>query len=761
MTRQPSELERTNDDNILARVRLFNGSLDRLMQLYTTNSLPLSAFLTTVTEEASTLLHTQRVSIWALEESETKIYCSDLYLVETDEHLNGGFLLQQDFPKYFEAMLSKRVIDAVDAANDPRTAEFKHAYLQPNNIQSMLDAQIRSAAGPRGVICIESVNYMRQWTPDEVAYAASLAELVGFAMDRQERLQVAIRLAEVNEQLHTAKHKADEINERYNLAIDAAFEGIWDWNIASGVVHFSKQNFILLGYDSPSFNSDIISDSTWWEEKVHSDDIADAKNAINCHFKNNTPYDITYRIQHCNGNWRWWRSRGKVIRDQHNQPRRFVGTNSDVTKLIETKKELERRNLELVETKKEVEIAALHDRLTGLPNRRFLETVLSKQIEHAKLTNNDVAFLHIDLDHFKEVNDTLGHAAGDFVLEHVAKILKAKLEDYHIARIGGDEFVAVIPDKQNTQPWHNIAKQIVAALNLPIYFGETACKVGASIGIAELGNENCDAAELLLNADIALYAAKRLGRNRYEVFTHSMRVEIDEKKQLHSDIIYGLKHGQFVPFFQPQFCSKTLSICGVESLVRWHHPKKGILSPDTFLGAIEELDYLAALDALMLEKSVETLTSWQQQGVTVPRLSVNVSASRLSDPNLIDNIHTAKVQHSALCFELLESIFLAEYSTSITRNIESLNKLGVKLDIDDFGTGSASIANLLEVKPERLKINRTLVKNIENDNNALSLIRSIVDIANTLRGCRRRRNRATDSHAHTHRLPVLARLCTG
>ena len=233
----------------LDRVRVFNASLDKLMRLYTNNSSSVEEFVETVTEETSHLLQVHRVSIWSFSDNCKSILCQDLFESSSARHSCGAILSADDFPDYIRAVLETRVIDASEAAIDPRTREFQDPYLVPNNILSMLDAQIRSAAGPRGVVCAESVGMQRYWTPDEIAFVVSIAELVGFAMDRRDRERVHAELEETNEKLETAIKSEKDISERYDLALGAAFDGIWDWDLHSGDVFFTKQNSILLGED--------------------------------------------------------------------------------------------------------------------------------------------------------------------------------------------------------------------------------------------------------------------------------------------------------------------------------------------------------------------------------------------------------------------------------------------------------------------------------------------------------------------------------
>ncbi|MDB2687109.1 EAL domain-containing protein [Mariniblastus sp.] len=716
----------------LDRVRIFNASLDKLMSLYTNNSSSVEEFVEIVTEETSRLLHVHRVSIWSFFDNRKSVLCLDLFESISRKHSNGATLSAEDFPDYFQAVLDARVIDASEAAVDPRTREFQDSYLAPNDILSMLDAQVRSAAGPRGVVCAESVGIQRNWTPDEIAFVVSIAELVGFAMDRRDREQVHTELEETNQKLETAVQREKDISERYDLALGAAFDGIWDWDLRSGDVYFTKQNSILLG-ENPSKLNQTTDKLSWWKDRVHGDDAPAVEEAIKEHLETGTTYDQTYRIRHSDGSWRWWRSRGEVQRDESQVPIRFVGTNSDVTSLVKARQELERKNCDLVTAKKKIEAISLEDPLTKLPNRRCMERFAETLLQQATSENREIAFLHIDLDKFKEINDRFGHSAGDYVLRKIAATLSETIgAGQFVARTGGDEFVAILTNQKSREDVVQLAEKLIGQLNLPMLYQNQHCLVGASVGISFVDDSNCTASQLLDNADIALYGAKRAGRNRVKTFSSEMGLEADARRKLHGEILEGLEKGEFVPYFQPQFCASSLELAGVEALVRWNHPVRGVLGPYAFLDAAEELGKVAEIDRLVLEKSVAIVEEWERGGFFVPRLSVNVSSSRLNDPDLVETVESLNLQRNFLAFELLESTFLDETSQQVEQNLARLNDLGVKIEIDDFGTGYASLAGLLNIRPHRLKIDRQLIMDIEEDETVFELVKSVVVIADCM-----------------------------
>jgi diguanylate cyclase (GGDEF)-like protein len=383
-----------------------------------------------------------------------------------------------------------------------------------------------------------------------------------------------------------------------------------------------------------------------------------------------------------------------------------------------------------------VEHQALHDPLTGLANRRYLRQVLL-DIAKARDQHKEIgtAVFHIDLDRFKQINDTRGHAAGDFILIHTAAILKSLVRtgDF-LARIGGDEFVIVARSDGNTRSLAALASRITEELSKPVLYMESYCRFGASIGIAYSRSKTTTPSKLLVNADIALYRAKKAGRGRYAFFSSALQKEILEAQTIAEDILIGLDQGEFFPIYQPQFDAATHEIVGVEALVRWNHRDKGILYPAQFLKIAEDIKVIDRIDNIVLERGLGDILSFRQSGVIIPRLSVNISSQRLNDPNLTKILKDYKLPKKLVAFELVESIFLDDIDAKspLSRTIKQLKRLGIDIEIDDFGTGHASIVGLLRVNPTRLKIARELVMPIIKSRKQRRLLQSIIEMGKAL-----------------------------
>lgn len=402
--------------------------------------------------------------------------------------------------------------------------------------------------------------------------------------------------------------------------------------------------------------------------------------------------------------------------------------------LTQAKYLVDARNEQLEVARGELEHLAMHDFLTGLPNRRYLDAVLSKTAEKTSGERQYLALLHIDLDRFKQINDTLGHTAGDAVLMHVAKVLKQSLEpDDFIARIGGDEFVVLIQSIDfDENKIAATANRIISEIRTPIPYAGHMCRTGASIGISIKPTGGQHVKHMLIDSDIALYEAKTRGKSRFEFFSQEIQRRVIRTKFISDDILRGLENNEFTAYFQPKLDAKTRMIVGAEALARWIHPVHGVLGPDAFLQIAEELNAVAAIDRVVLHESVAQLQRWKQQGFGIPSVSVNVSMRRLSDPELIQSLDHLPIKPGELSFELLESIYLDQVDGVVSRNIEQLKARGVGIDIDDFGTGHASIASLLRLRPNQVKLDRQFVSAIEHKPEARRLVSSIIDIAESL-----------------------------
>lgn len=383
----------------------------------------------------------------------------------------------------------------------------------------------------------------------------------------------------------------------------------------------------------------------------------------------------------------------------------------------------------LVRARQRLEYLSLHDALTGLPNRRFVDQMISRPPRPGP--EDCLILVHIDLDRFKEINDTKGHAGGDAVLQATASRLANLTGPNDVAaRIGGDEFVFASWSTDPEPKANKLAQQIVDTLQQIFFIDGSECVVGASVGVA--WETECapgrDLSQLLLNADLALYEAKKAGRGRAAIFTEALRSAAIRSKELEAEFSHALDCDELVAFFQPQFHADTLDIAGVETLARWDHPRKGLLGPDKFLAVAENLGRSGDMDKLILQKALFELTRWDSLGMRIPRVSVNISAHRLAETNLLAELSELPLAKGRLCFELLETISFDDLQPVLNEIVPALKELGIEIEIDDFGTGHASIISLLRFEPRRLKIDREIIKPIVTSPSQRRLVSSIIEI---------------------------------
>jgi diguanylate cyclase (GGDEF)-like protein len=528
-------------------------------------------------------------------------------------------------------------------------------------------------------------------------------------------------------ELRRSERQLRRLSQRLELALDASQIGVWEHDLDTDVMHWDDRVNEIYGKPAdgkPRYFAD-------WAGSIHPDDFAKAARDFEEGIATGR-YSSEYRVLLADGTVRYVRTRAKCYSEGSDN--KMVGAEWDVSADVLLTRELERakslaenRNAELEAAKARIEHTALHDALTGLPNRRYLDEVLGDR------ANGGVAVLHIDLDRFKQINDTLGHAAGDAMLVHASKVLTSTVrQDDFVARIGGDEFVVVCRSHVGVDRLAGLADRIIDRMRQPVPSKGYECRFGVSIGIAMDEGAPIDPGRLLVNADIALYRAKSRGRNRHEFFTDALQSEIVLTKRLADEILGGLERNEFVPHYQLQFDAETLEVAGAEALVRWNHPHDGLLAPGAFLKVAEELNVVSIIDRLVLEQTLRDFDEWTRLGLRVPRVSVNVSARRLQDEELIGGLKSLSIKPGTVSFELVESIFLDDNDDLVIWNANQIKELGIDIEIDDFGTGYASIVSLLKLKPRRLKIDRQLVAPTPKSARQRQVVQSIIQIGRSL-----------------------------
>jgi len=436
---------------------------------------------------------------------------------------------------------------------------------------------------------------------------------------------------------------------------------------------------------------------------------------------------------------RWWLCSLMELEDRPRETARrrpYPVANADeglLADYVEKIERLEKENARLHELAKIVAKESNEDPLTGLSNRRHFEVELKSWISDLQQGGADFAVFYIDLDRFKSVNDTLGHDAGDRLLISVARMLRRLTSESDlVARLGGDEFVVLRPLSDSALNISGLADAIVQEMHAPYSFEGKSTFCSASVGVA-IATAKMDVPEqVVADADMALYHAKSQGKGRWSFFTEEMHAEAVATKRLVSDLLIACEKREFVPYFQPLIDAESGQIVSAEVLVKWVHPRLGLLPPSAFLETAASMGILKRIDEITFAALPDVLASFDSAGVDLPRLSINISAGRLADPTFIHDIKSSGIEPQRLTIEILESVYLERIGDVVQWTLGELRALGVTIALDDFGTGHASVQGLLKIKPAVLKVDRQFIQPIVRDETARALVASIIGIGKSL-----------------------------
>lgn len=396
-----------------------------------------------------------------------------------------------------------------------------------------------------------------------------------------------------------------------------------------------------------------------------------------------------------------------------------------------------RKTHELVDARNSMAFIAVHDGLTGLHNRTFLTDHFDTLIKGAHRRRERLAVIQFDLDRFKQINDTLGHAAGDYVLVVTAQRMRDSCRASDLcARLGGDEFVMILNGAGSTEDIHALAKRILGEINEPITFQGTTIMPGASAGIAVYPVDADSAQDLLVHADLALYSAKKLGGGSFSFFSEELRRELDYRKQLEQDIRTAIAEKTFEVYFQPQVSLTSGKISGIEALVRWKHATRGMISPGEFIPVAEKCGFMPDIGRIVITKAINEAAEWDRAGIDFGRIAVNVSGTELRETDfdafLFSTLERAGLAPQKLSLEIVESVILDDEKTGIAAKLRHIRAAGVHLELDDFGTGYASLSHVNPNEIDRLKIDRRFVQNINENGDNTKIVRAITELARGL-----------------------------
>ncbi|MDP4004408.1 diguanylate cyclase domain-containing protein [Methylobacterium sp. NEAU K] len=545
-----------------------------------------------------------------------------------------------------------------------------------------------------------------RYRADDGGYAEVIDRGFVIRDDAGEPLRMVGAVRDVTEQRQaTAALRTSE--ERLRLALKAGRLVAWEQNALTGIVTRTGNASDLLGLDSAT--------QAFALDRVHPDDRAAAEGFIAF---GGTRDAAEFRYIHPTGAVLWLAVRAEQIHAD-----RLVGVTFDIT---------ERKLAE-----EQVWRCANHDALTGLPNRRLFQQRLDQALAEAEANGTSVSLLLLDLDTLKEVNETLGHDAGDAVLCEAASRLSAGLRPCDtVARLAGDEFALILVAPLRLENAATHAAALNECLRRSFRHREHVLACRASIGLAAYPEHHRDPRELLKAADIALSRAKVDGRGRAVVFTPDMRAEANRRVTIAREVWAALDAGQIVPFYQPKVCFSTGAIVGFEALARWQHPEKGLLTPGYFGSAFDDPELATALGASLLRQVAEDMRDWNARRLSLGRVAMNFSSAEFRKPDLAGTIlavlNAFEVPPAQFEVEVTETVFLGHGSECVPATLRRLSESGVTISLDDFGTGFASLTHLKQFPVAHIKVDQSFVRDLERDEGDAAIVAAVISLGRSL-----------------------------
>lgn len=539
-------------------------------------------------------------------------------------------------------------------------------------------------------------------------------------MDDRGRLEAVVAVRMDLAQVLASEHRVRESEERYALAAKGANDGLWDWKINDDEAYFSERWCAIVGLPPQGFTGRMED----WLSRVHPDDLPRVRDQFREHLDGKAPhFESEHRIRHADNDYRWAHARGLAFRDSDGEPVRFAGSLTDITA---------RKQAESM-----LYFAAAHDGLTSLPNRNLFRDRVGVSLQRAR-RNSDRRFavLFTDLDGFKQVNDGLGHHVGDRLLVAVARRLESCVRTVDtVARLGGDEFGMLLEDLPNSEEAVVAAARIERALSTPFEVEGHHIFISGSIGVV-CSDEESTVEQLLRDADSAMYEVRTRGRGGHHLVDAATRERRARRARLGGALRQSVEIEGLELVYQPIVSLQTGQVRGLEALARWNHAEHGAVPPGEFIPLAEEMGLIDRLGMWVLEEACHRTGIWLREA---PResfsVSVNVSARQFRDPHFVERVAQAQAKSGlrpgVLGLEITETV-LVDRPEALVVMLRDLRGMGVKLSLDDFGTGFSSLSHLRRFPVHSVKIDRSFVAALDSDGTALHIVRAIVSLAHAL-----------------------------
>jgi len=593
-----------------------------------------------------------------------------------------------------------------DITTDPRNRRWRE-LLASLGVRSQATFLLRRQGKVVGTLDLYA-SQVGYFDDELVKLVEDLAANLSFALDNFQR--EAARLA--------AEAALRESETRFRDFADAAGEYVWEADTHGRFTYVSSRVQSVWGYSDQELIGHGSSD---FMPRGEADRV---REWLQQHMQSDGSYrDLEHRILTKQGEMRWLLVNCVAIHDEHGRPAGYRGTGRDIT----DRKSAEAR----------ISYLATRDPLTELPNRVLFNDRLEQGIVAARRSGQSLALMFIDLDRFKNINDSLGHEVGDLLLKEVgARMQDCIRKGDTLSRLGGDEFVVTLEGLQQAEDAAQVAAKIIKALARPFEIAGYTLNTSCSIGISIFPEDADDDRTLMKNADTAMYHAKEKGRNNYQFFSPEMNVRAVERHSLETALRSALERNEFALHYQPQVDLRSGKVVGAEALLRWHHPERGLLAPATFIAVAEESGLIEPIGQWVLRSACQRAKAWQEAGYPPLKIAVNISARQLNRPREFSRglsriLSTTGLDPRYLELEMTESLLLH----NADENIAMLRKLGhdgVRIAVDDFGTGYSSLAYLRQLPIDTLKIDRSFVRDLESDPEDAAIIHAIVAMAHSL-----------------------------
>jgi diguanylate cyclase (GGDEF)-like protein/PAS domain S-box-containing protein len=677
-----------------------------------TSTLDINTVLRRILEAGVSLTDAEQGFIALLDPSNERLYLRAVKNIE--EEKIDTFRLPVNDPLVKQALETTRPVRKTrpSGGNDLKVSTGLLVY-------SLIHVPIIYQGSPLGVLSVNNHMKLKHFGKNDESVLMSLADYAAIALVNAGSFEKAQQEIEERKRIETALRESDE---RYTLAVRGSNDGLWDWNLQTNQIYYSPRWKEMLGYQEEEFTTS----PDEWFSRIFEGDRERTIRDISTHLHKKTSHFINeHRLRHKDGTYRWALCRGMAVWKDNLGAVRIAGSISDIT----DRKKAEERLLH----------DALHDALTGLPNRTLFMDRLNHTIERAKRKEHYLfAVLFLDLDNFKDINDSIGHLVGDQALVKVASNLQGGLRSTDtLARFGGDEFIILLDEITDINGVIRVTDWIKEQFLKPIEVDDHEITTSTSIGVFLSQSEHKTAEDIIRNADIAMYEAKARGRARAEIYDPSMRQRFLKRLNTESALRKAISNNELRVYYQPIVVLQNGKLVGFEALVRWQHPEKGLLLPGDFINIAEETGIITDIDRWVLGEACNQVMIWNQRFKPEQdyEISINISARHITNPELHNYIkhvlNETGLNPNNLKLEITE-LTIIDQNEFTTRSLANLQNMGIQIQIDDFGIGYSSLAYLSQFPINALKIDQSFISGLLAKSSQREIVEAIVGLSKSL-----------------------------